>query len=179
MVLLFGAVACEKIELPSNDKTETEKPADDDTTGGGDDSTGNDGGTTDGDDEGDDKPTDTFYISVADLDKIETDKYVALHAYIVGSVKGSSMKGTIFGTEGAVASNIAVADSPDETDYTRCAPIQLPANSDVRLFLNLQDNPENLGAEVILYGKKTNYFRTSGLKPCEDFMWPEEYDDQQ
>lgn len=183
MALLFTTVACDKLEIPSNDQTQTEKPGGDD--GGGDkgddgddeDNNGGDDGDDGDDDNGGDTPSDKEYISVADLANIPTDRYVAVRAYIVGYVKGSSIKGTVFGADGAVASNIAVADSPDETDYNRCAPVQLPSNSDVRFFLNLQDNPENLGVEVVLFGNKTTYFRTNGIKPCMEFMFADEYDD--
>lgn len=188
MALLFTTVACDKIEIPSNDHPQTEgSGGDNGGDNGGDDDKGGDSGSSnngggddnggDDDDNGGDTPSDKEYISVADLADIPTDRYVAVRAYIVGYVKGSSIKGTVFGADGAVASNIAVADSPDETDYNRCAPVQLPTNSDVRYFLNLQDNPENLGIEVVLYGNKTTYFRTNGIKPCMDFMYADEYDD--
>ena len=183
MALLFTTVACDKIEIPSNDQPQTEGSGGDNggDNGGDDDKGGDSGGGDDSggddDDNGGDTPSDKDYISVADLADIPTDRYVAVRAYIVGYVKGSSIKGTVFGADGAVASNIAVADSPDETDYNRCAPVQLPTNSDVRYFLNLQDNPENLGKEVVLFGNKTTYFRTNGIKPCMDFMYAEEYDD--
>ena len=182
MALLFTTVACDKIEIPSNDHPQTEGSGGDNggDNGGDDDKGGDSDGSDNGgddDDNGGDTPSDKDYISVADLADIPTDRYVAVRAYIVGYVKGSSIKGTVFGADGAVASNIAVADSPDETDYNRCAPVQLPTNSDVRYFLNLQDNPENLGKEVVLFGNKTTYFRTNGIKPCMDFMYAEEYDD--
>ena len=76
MALLFTTVACDKIEIPSNDPTQTEGSGGDNGGGdnggdnGGDDDKGGDSGGSDNgggdDDNGGDTPSDKDYISVAD-----------------------------------------------------------------------------------------------------------------
>jgi len=85
--------------------------------------------------------------------------------YIVGFVSGKSIAdGATFNTtDGAVATNILVAASASETNYTKCMPVQLP-KGDIRSGLNLQDNPSLLGKEVLLYGQLASYFSVPGIK---------------
>nr|WP_239454092.1 5'-nucleotidase C-terminal domain-containing protein [Bacillus suaedaesalsae] len=63
-----------------------------------------------------------------------------------------------------VASNIAIADSPDETDKTKILPVQLVSGTSVRAGLNLIDNPENHKAKVQITGSLEAYFGVAGLK---------------
>lgn len=115
---------------------------------------------------------------VADLAGVPDDLEVILEAYIVGYVPANgSIKRTAFTAEGAVETNIVVADAPDETDYSRCAAMQLTKGSDPRWSLNLLDNRENLGRYVRLYGKRATYYGAPGLKPVMSYSWPEEDED--
>ncbi len=84
--------------------------------------------------------------------------------YIVGYAK--SITGSFEGVfeVGAVASNIIIADNPNETDSSKCLPVQLPSNSDIRAAINLIDNPDNLGKRVTLTGSLEKYFSSPGLK---------------
>ncbi|MCR5312843.1 MAG: DUF6359 domain-containing protein [Bacteroidaceae bacterium] len=86
--------------------------------------------------------------------------------YIVGYISGRSISKTIFGT-GNVATNIVLADSPDESDYRRCIPVQLSSSSSfsaVRDAINLRENPDMLGRKVLIFGTATQYMRYFGMK---------------
>ncbi len=91
----------------------------------------------------------------------------AITGYIVGYVDGSSVGDAgvscVFDSEGAVATNILIADDPYETDYTKCLAVQLPYG-DVRTALNLQSNPNNYQVKVVIKGSLEKYLSTAGLK---------------
>ncbi|MBO4821680.1 MAG: hypothetical protein J5548_09485 [Prevotella sp.] len=90
---------------------------------------------------------------------------VYVKAYIVGYVSGQVLAdGAHFTSDGCdVKTNLLIADSSSETNVANCIPVQLP-NGAVRTGLNLQDNPGNLGKQVLLYGNIEKYFGTTGLK---------------
>lgn len=96
---------------------------------------------------------------------------VWVKGYIVGSMPGTNtfLENTIFGPNAEVASNIVVADSPTETDPSKCIPVQLVSGSAARTALNLKDHPENIGAEVVLKGDITKYCGASGLKQTSEY----------
>lgn len=94
--------------------------------------------------------------------------------YIVGVVNGISISETALfeetpatATEPAkkftATSNVLIADSPNERNYFRCIPVQLPTG-EIRNGLNLVTNKELLGKEVLLYGSLTNYFGVPAMK---------------
>lgn len=89
-----------------------------------------------------------------------------VEGYIVGNIdgEGKSIKTeSKFDAPYTIATNLLIADSPDETDYAKCIPVQLPAGA-VRDGLNLVDNAANDGKKVKLYGSLEAYFGESGLK---------------
>ena len=89
---------------------------------------------------------------------------VYVKAFIVGNVTGQTLaEGAHFDTTGEAKSNLLIAASKDETDVTKCMPIQLPSG-DIRNALNLVDNPTLYKKEVTLYGDIAKYFGTTGLK---------------
>lgn len=90
-----------------------------------------------------------------------------VEGYIVGSADGSLDKAVIGSVEGAVASNMLIAASADETDVANCVPVQL--SGDVRSALNLVDNPGNLFKSVKLYAALQAYFSVSGLKSVTEY----------
>ncbi|MBY0596741.1 DUF6359 domain-containing protein [Bacillus bingmayongensis] len=59
--------------------------------------------------------------------------------------------------------NVAIADSPNETNPEKIMPIQLP-KGDVRTAVNVKDHPENVGKKVQLTGTLELYFSSPGLK---------------
>ena len=89
---------------------------------------------------------------------------VYVKGYIVGSVSGQVLaEGAAFSATTEVQSNILIAASANETDVTKCMPVQLP-NGAVRTAINLKDNASNYKMEVILYGNIEKYFGATGLK---------------
>ena len=89
---------------------------------------------------------------------------VFVKAYIVGWVDGQVLaSGAHFDANATAASNILIADSPDETNVAKCIPVQLPSGA-VRNAVNLKDNAGNYKKEVLLVGNIEKYFGTTGLK---------------
>ena len=93
---------------------------------------------------------------------------VWITGYIVGYADGSMNK-AFFSSEGegVVTTNILLAATADETDAANCLPVQLP-NGAIRSFLNLKDNPVNIGKNVKLYGSIAKYFSVCGIKNVTD-----------
>ncbi len=123
-------------------------------------------------------------FTVAELVANQSDEVVWVHGYIVGSipegVESSTMKYMTFTADDASGTNICIADSPDETDYSKCVPVQLPSGSDARSMLNLKNNSGKLGVEVWLKGTASNYCGSAGLKSVVTFtlVAPTEEDDK-
>jgi uncharacterized protein len=66
--------------------------------------------------------------------------------------------------------NIAIADSPDETDTSKILPVQLPSGS-IREGLNLKTNPNNLGKKIQITGSLEAYFSMPGHKSASSFTF--------
>ena len=100
----------------------------------------------------------------ADGDTI-SDKWVK--GYIVGYAN-TSLSNSTFSADGAIQSNILIADEANCTDVDRCLPIALENSPEtakaIRLALNLMDNPGNLGKQVMLNGSVIKYFGVAGMK---------------
>lgn len=91
-------------------------------------------------------------------------------AYIVGWIEGQKLaEGAHFDGNASVATNLLIADNPDETNVANCMPVQLPTG-DIRSALNLKDNPGNYKKEVMLYGSLEKYFGAAGLKSVSDYV---------
>lgn len=123
--------------------------------------------------------------TVAEAIANQTGKEVWVHGYIVGSIPADAAKVVLenmtFTAAGASGTNLCIADIPNETNYANCAPVQLPAGSDVRTDLNLMNNPTKLGVEVWLKGKPTKYCGAPGLKEISKYTLtpPTAEDDQE
>ena len=105
-------------------------------------------------------------------------KPAIVKGYIVGTIDGMSVaEGALFSGTATTATNLLLADNTNETDYTKCLPIQLPTG-DVRTALNLVDNPGNYKKYVVLTGSLEKYFGVAGLKSVKaysiDGVTPEE-----
>lgn len=78
--------------------------------------------------------------------------------YIVGSVKAgipavTSEADVAFGAAGAeLDNNVLLAASPSETDWRKCAVVDLPQNTMLRAAVNLLDNPGVIGKRLDIYG---------------------------
>lgn len=88
--------------------------------------------------------------------------------YIVGSIptggESTTLPYTVFGTNGAAASNLVLAPTADCTDHTKCIPVQLVKDTDIRKALNLVDNPGNLGKALSIKGNLIKYCGAPGVK---------------
>ncbi len=99
-----------------------------------------------------------------------------LRGYIVGYANSSwNAKGVIFSAEDCnVNTNLVLADSPDETDYKFCVPVQLANNgTTLREDLNLKSHPEHLGRLIEITGKAQPYFSVPGLKSPTSYKFIE------
>lgn len=60
--------------------------------------------------------------------------------------------------------NIAIADSPSETDPAKIMPVQIPNTSNWRTTFGLQSSPSNIGQKVRVSGELSAYFSVPGLR---------------
>jgi uncharacterized protein len=89
-----------------------------------------------------------------------------VEGYIVGVVKANTSGPTIQYIHTGpftVDTNLALADSPTETDIAKIIPLQLPTGA-IRTALNLKTNEGNLGKKVQITGNLEAYFSVAGLK---------------
>ena len=94
--------------------------------------------------------------------------------YIVGFINGNNISSTSFTSNGAKETNIVLADSPNETDYTKCIAVQLSTSSSykaTREALNLKVNPGNLGRCVTVMGTLEKYMGRLGLKNTSQYSF--------
>ena len=81
--------------------------------------------------------------------------------FIVGVV--NSNYEYVFTSDTDVNTNLILSSNVEASNESECIPVQLPYG-DVRTGLNLVDNPNNLGQEVLLYGTLEKYFRVAAVK---------------
>lgn len=92
-----------------------------------------------------------------------------VNGYIVGWVEGQVLSsGAHFDNAATVQSNVLLALTPDETDVTKCIPVQLPFG-DVRTGLNLQTNPDNYKKSICIKGQLQKYFGQMGVKTVTEY----------
>ena len=96
-------------------------------------------------------------------------------AYIVGQVNGTSTSNAEFdapfspavnkktGKPYSYNTNLLVAASPTETDAAKCVAVHLPAG-DLSDGLNLPENPDMDGTEILIYGSLEEYLGTWGIR---------------
>lgn len=78
---------------------------------------------------------------------------------------------TRFTVPATVATNMVMASTPDETDWTKCISVQLPSGA-VRNALNLKDHPENLHAFVTIQGTTgSKYCSVYGVRSVSAYTW--------
>lgn len=98
---------------------------------------------------------------------------VYVQGYIVGSMadaNSTTLSNTTFGASPASNTNLVLAGFSAEDDYRYCVAVQLP-NTDVRTALSLQQNPNNLGHQVLLKGRINKYCSGAGLRDTSEFEW--------
>ena len=91
-------------------------------------------------------------------------------ATVQGFIVGTATSGTSYDQEAPFtsATNVGLADDPNETDTTKILPVQLPSGN-VRAGVNLVGNPANFKAEVTITGSLEAYFSVPGLKSASAF----------
>lgn len=117
--------------------------------------------------------TRTSPYSIAEAQTLGRGRGVWIEGYIVGCVKGSMKSGCNYTSEATTTANILLADTfptGNEEDYLYCLPVELP-NGDIRMELNLYDNPENYHCKVRIAGDLTLYYSVVGLKEIADCTW--------
>ena len=133
----------------------------DDTTGGEEEG-GDEGGSED----------ESNVLTVAQLIEAYnngTTGAATITGYIVGTSEAGKSKFTpILGLDKASNTNIIIADDPNETDTSKCIPVQLPSGA-VRKGVNLVDNPGNLGKKITLVGEIQKYFSMAGFKNAKEY----------
>lgn len=99
-------------------------------------------------------------------------------AHIVGQVSSTSLSGSSEfdapftsstdqnGEQTGYMLNLLIADAADESNPSNCVPVQLPSGA-IRTGLNLVQNPDNDGQEVLLYGSLEKYFSVAGVKATQ------------
>lgn len=95
--------------------------------------------------------------------------------YIVGTSDKSSAKavGSLhLAPPFTTASNILLADSPNETDVDKMMGVQLPQGA-LRNKFNLKDHPENLHRKAEFYGYRVEYLKIHGMKSPGSYGWAE------
>lgn len=107
------------------------------------------------------------FITVAEAIANNSGK-ATVQGYIVGTVKNgpSYVQEEPFG----VATNLALADDPNEKDPAKILPVQLP-NTNIRTELNLQDHPENFKRKIAITGSLEAYFGAPGLKSASSYEY--------
>ena len=112
--------------------------------------------------DGDGTEAKPYNVSAAIAAGAGTDVFIK--AYIVGWIDGKTLsEGAKFNAEATVATNIIIAGAPDETDLSKCMPVQLPSGA-VRSAVNLQDHADNYKKEILLVGNIEKYFGATGVK---------------
>ena len=146
-VVMFALMlcGCNEIELPSEGS----------------------GGKEDDDKENVAAPDSGDTFTIATLSRADDGEFIALKGYIVGYMPTNTINKVVFNADDAVSTNIVLADRAAETDTKLCAGLQLKAESDARVDLNLADNPAMLGQRIIAYGYKGTYCNAPGLKQVE------------
>lgn len=90
-------------------------------------------------------------------------------AFIVGQVNGMNMSALEltqpWGTQDGKSyqTNIVVAATASETNPDNMVPVQLPSGA-LRTGLNLPENPNMHGKEILIYGSLEGYFSVAGIK---------------
>lgn len=123
-----------------------------------------------------DNPMTAYQASIGSVNYTVAEPWVT--GYIVGYIDTNisnalSEKTAVFGS-GDVATNMLIATTPDETDWEKCATVQLPSGA-VRNALNVSDHPENIGKLVTIKGTTGDkYCSAYGVKNVSNYTWTDQ-----
>ena len=112
--------------------------------------------------------------TVADVTKLynKVSGSFFVKGFIVGQIKAGEQSynettaeftAPFAGNDKRYNTNILIGATADVNTVDAAMPVQLPSG-DVRLNLNLPENPDMYGQEVILYGTLEDYFGVAGVK---------------
>lgn len=62
-----------------------------------------------------------------------------------------------------ITSNVLIAESPDETNESKCLPVKIKNGSELSTALNLKDHPENKGGILLIQGELSAGFGKAAL----------------
>ena len=93
--------------------------------------------------------------------------------YVVGFVDGNAMNATTttFAYPEKAESEIIIADSPEENDYTKCIPIKIPNGEEWKSNFELSAQQGLMHQQVIMKGSITKYFGVCGIKDVTYAKW--------
>ena len=94
----------------------------------------------------------------------QTGENATIVGYIVGAAANGSLAKAEFTSETEVASNILIADDPNETNVAKCMPIKLASGTTVRNVLNLPGNKGVYKKKVAIECKLGTYFSAAGTQ---------------
>ena len=108
-----------------------------------------------------------------------TEKHLDGGVWVVGYIVGTSDKNSAKAAGSlhlappfTTASNILLADSPNETDVDKMMSVELPQGA-LRNKFNLKDHPENLHRKAEFYGYRVEYLKIHGMKSPGSSGWAE------
>ncbi|MFC0189561.1 DUF6359 domain-containing protein [Fictibacillus aquaticus] len=109
-------------------------------------------------------------LTVAEAMGKQDKSKATVEGYIVAFTKGTKSYQFTGPFTSNQNTNIAIADSLDETDPAKILPVQLPSG-DVRNAVNLYSHPENLHKKIQITGTLETYFSSPGLKNASAFQF--------
>lgn len=127
-----------------------------------------------------DSPMTVYQVSLGSLNDAFTSSWVK--GYIVGYVNidvANVLKEetAAFNVPATVKTNILLAATPDERDWSKCIPVQLPSGP-VRNALNLGDHADNQGKMVCILGETgSKYCSAYGLRSASAYVWGDKGDE--
>lgn len=108
-----------------------------------------------------------------------TEKHLGGGVWVVGYIVGTSDKNSAKAAGSlhlappfTTASNILLADSPNEADVNKMMSVELPEGA-LRNKFNLKDHPENLHRKAEFYGYRVEYLKIHGMKSPGSYGWAE------
>ena len=107
-----------------------------------------------------------------DVENNKVSELVWVKGVIVGSFKSSSSNFYPVG-EGSEVSNtdVVLAEVATETAANKCVPVELKNKTPFREKLNLENNPDNIGKELLVQGKIQKYFGLAGVKDLAEAIF--------
>lgn len=123
------------------------------------------------------KPMSAYQALIGSVNDSIAEPWVT--GYIVGYINtnvSSTLSEVTFGVPTddnpcTVATNMLIAVNPGESDWEKCASVQLPSGA-ARSALNLVDHPENLGKQVTVKGTTgSKYCGVYGVRSVSEYNW--------